>query len=165
MSPSLKQKKAIPVFLVALLLACFAISTSVQAAQPPSIQNVNEFNTPFADSFSIRLFPGDCCGDGTIFIPEGKTLVVEFVSVRAPLPAGEQLVVVRFSGGDARGRDATVNLFMDLQASAFNRDLFVGSQQIRLYATDGLRYGVQRDVDEGDVLITGSVIGYLVNTP
>ncbi len=89
MIASIKQKKTIPVFLVALVLACFAISRSVQAAQPPNVQNVNEFNTPFQREFFIEIPPGLNFGAADVAIPLDKTLVVEFVSVSGNFPAGE----------------------------------------------------------------------------
>ena len=69
MSLSIKQKTAIPVFLVALVLACFAISRSVQAAQPLDVQNVNGFNTPFQGGFFIGIQPGETIASQDITIP------------------------------------------------------------------------------------------------
>jgi hypothetical protein len=115
MSPSIKQKVAIPVFLVALVLACSAISRSVQAAQPPDIQNVNVFNTPFQRAVIIGMPDGLLGTDEVVDIPAGKTLVVEFVSVEARLPAGEQLIGCFFETGFTNVR---ANVFMNFQASA-----------------------------------------------
>jgi hypothetical protein len=46
-----------------------------------------------------------------------------------------------------------------------DRDIFVGSQQIRLYAKDFVQTMVGRDVGAGSARILVDVIGYLVNTP
>ena len=160
MSPSIKQKKA-SLFLVALVLACFAISRSIQAAQPPDIQNV--FNTPFQRRLVIDLPPGLLGRGEVVAIPAGKTLVVEFVSVKADFPAGEQPIAF-FLETDG-GQYIAVDLFMNFQASADDRDAFVGSQQIRLYAKNRLGLVVHRDVGAGAARIFASFIGYLVNTP
>jgi hypothetical protein len=162
MSPSIKQKKAIPVFLVALVLACFTISRSVQAAQPTGIQDVNVFNTPFQRQIHVVVYPGQFGTFEPVFnIPAGKTLVVEFVSVQVRVPAGQQPVLL-FETGDGNG---VASLFLNLQLSDINRDIFVASQQIRLYTKNQLFIGVDRDVNTSYAIITGSVIGYLVNTP
>jgi hypothetical protein len=78
------------------VLACFAISRSAQAAQPPDIQNVNVFNTPFQRVIVVSIDPGSIVNQETIAIPAGKTLVVEFVSATVGLPAGEQVIQARF---------------------------------------------------------------------
>ncbi|TMP93663.1 MAG: hypothetical protein E6L08_05070 [Verrucomicrobia bacterium] len=161
MSPSIKQKKAIPVSLVALALACFAISRGVQAAQPPDIQNVNVFNTPFQRFLIIAIAPGLTGTGDSVDIPAGKTLVVEFVSVYGVVPAGEQLtrlIVTSPRGGGAY-------LLWNFQASERDRDIFVASQQIRLYARDSLGVSVDRDLAVGTGVINVLVNGYLVNTP
>jgi hypothetical protein len=59
-------------------------------------------------------------------------------------------------------------LLWNFQASnvlGFNADIFVASQQIRLYAKDEIFIAVQRDVGAGNAIISVNVIGYLVNTP
>jgi hypothetical protein len=160
MSPSIKQKTAISVFLVALVLACFAISRSVQAAQPLDVQNVNVFNTPFQQIFSVELMPDQTAGEDTVDIPAGKTLVVEFVSARSRCPAGEQLILLELGSNGA-----FADLLWNFQASTNDKDFFVASQQIRLYAKHSLRMTVARDVGVGFGRVNGSVIGYLVNTP
>jgi hypothetical protein len=156
MSPSIKQKKAIPVFLVALVLACFAISRSVQAA---------EFNTPFQRAFGMRLDPGQSGGADQIPIPAGKTLVVEFVSASTELPAGEQPILII-----EQNLNAWVDLLLNFAVSYHNltlgsRDVFITSQQIRLYATGNITIGFIRDVTKGEASTSGHVIGYLVDTP
>jgi hypothetical protein len=164
MSPSVKQKTAIPVFLVTLVLACFAISRSAQAAEPSGIQNVSQFNTPFQRTFSVGIPPGTDLGDAVVNIPAGKTLVVEFVSVLGTFPAGEHPVVTAFELSNG----VRANVFMNFQASSIlfcDRDVFVGSQQMRLYAKDQLRMVVIRDLTAGAAHINGDVIGYLVDTP
>src|SRR6266480_4168789 len=120
MSPSIKQKKAIPVFLVALVLACFAISRSAQAAQPSDIQNVNVFNTPFPVFLIIGIDPGKTGTGDSVDIPAGKTLVVEFVSVYGVVPAGEQLTRLTLTSPASGGAD----LLWNFQASARDRDIF-----------------------------------------
>ena len=162
MSPSIKQKKAIPVFLVALVLACFAISRSAQAAQPLDIQNVNVFNTPFQRLVIVELFPGENLKQESVTIPAGKTLVVEFVSVEAHLPAGEQPIICSFTADNLA---AIARVFMNFQASTSVTDFFIGSQQIRLYAKDRLIFAIRRDVGAGKAEIVANVVGYLVNTP
>jgi len=167
MSTSIKQKEAIHVFLVALVLAYFAILLSAQAAQPPDIQNVNEFNTPFQRTFSIEIKHGENRGQADIETPFEKTLVVEFVSMRGNFPAGEHPIDLKVTGEG--GGVVEAHLLWNFQASANDRDFFIASQQIRLYEnpkrTRGLSVFVTRDVAVGDASISGSVIGYIVNTP
>jgi hypothetical protein len=108
MSPSIKQKTAIPVFLVAIVLACFAILRSVQAAEPNGIQAVNIFNMPFQrDGFAI-IRPGGGFDNVVFDIPAGKTLVVEFVSVFGDFPAGEQATQLSISTSGAQAFPANL---------------------------------------------------------
>jgi ABC-type sugar transport system substrate-binding protein len=97
MSPSIKQKTAIPVFLVALVLACFAISRSAQAAEPSGIQSVSQFNPPFRQRITISMDHGTNFAARQFALPAGKTLVVEFVSAEASLPAGEQPIELQIA--------------------------------------------------------------------
>jgi hypothetical protein len=168
MSPSIKQKKAIPVFLVALVLACFAILRSAQAGQPPDIQNVNVLPPPpppFQRPLDITMESGRTSSSASVVIPAGKTVVVEFVSARALLPAGEQLVRFVLFTPDFVHPIGTADLLWNFQASNGNTDFFVTSQQIRLYGRDRLEAAVFRDVGAGTAVIRVNVIGYLVNTP
>jgi len=165
MIASIKQKKTIPVFLVALVLACFAISRSVQAAQPPNVQNVNEFNTPFQREFFIEIPPGLNFGAADVAIPLDKTLVVEFVSVSGNFPAGEHPIELLFFANNPFAGRATAHLLWNFQASANDRDVFVASQQIRLYGKDELDVFLGRDVSAGRGVMNVHVSGYLVNTP
>jgi hypothetical protein len=168
MSPSIEQKKAIPVFLVALVLACFTILRSAQAGQPPDIQNVNVLPPPpppFQRSLIITLESGQTSSSDSVGIPAGKTVVVEFVSARALFPAGEQLMrFVLFTPGFVNP-SGTADLLWNFQASNGNTDFFVTSQQIRLYGRDRLEAAVFRDVGAGTAQVRVNVIGYLVNTP
>jgi hypothetical protein len=163
MSPSIKQKAAIPVFLVPLLLACFAILRSAQAAQPSDNANVNVFNTPFQRVIVVSIDRGSLDNSQTIAIPAGKTLVVEFVSAIVNLPAGEQVTRL---GLATRGIGlGNVDLLPNFLASENDRDFFVASLQIRLYAKDELVASVSRDVGAGAGQANVNVIGYFVNTP
>jgi hypothetical protein len=152
MSPWIKQKAAVPVVLVALMLAWSAISRSVQAA---------EFNTPFQREFGMRLDPGQIGGEDHVTIPAGKTLVVEFVSAFTELPAGEQPIRLAIESGFG----AVVELLSNFAASGRARDVFITSQQIRLYARGQITIGFNRDVTTGEAAVFGHVIGYLVDTP
>ena len=168
MSPSIKQKKAIPVFLVALVLACFAILRSAQAGQPPDIQNVNVLPPPpqpFQRPLDITMESGQTSSSASVPIPAGKTVVVEFVSARAVFPAGEQLVRFVLFTPNFINPMGTADLLWNFQASNGNTDFFVTSQQIRLYGRDRLEAVVSRDVGAGAAVIRANVIGYLVNTP
>jgi hypothetical protein len=168
MNPLIHLKRATSVFLATLVLACFAISGSAQAAQPPGIQDVNVFNTPFQHVFFEQLPPGMFTVSPSVEIPAGKTLVVEYVSADVRLPAGEQPVTLQFaSRRPVEGRGRIVSLFLNFQASTNDRDFFVGSQQIRLYVSPGQDLSMEftRDVSAGTATIIATVIGYLVNTP
>jgi hypothetical protein len=121
--------------------------------------NVNGFNTPFQRGFFINIQPGETAASQDITIPDGKTLVVEFVSAFGNLPAGEQPLALNIA------QSAIAFLVWNFQASANDRDFFVASQQIRFYAKNQLRVNVDRDVTAGSATVHGTVIGYLVNTP
>jgi hypothetical protein len=169
MSPTIKQKKAVPVFLVVLVLACLAVLRGAQAAQPPDIQNVNEFNPPYRHTFSYRMEPGVNFATDNIALPAGKTLVVEFVSARILLPAGEQptsltITSVQESGLDTSAHDLLWNFVAPVEGQ---RDLFIASQQIRFYVVEGehIEISCSRNTSEGFAIGHGHITGYLVTTP
>jgi len=142
------------------VLAHFAILRSAQAAQSPGIQNVNEFNTPFQRTFHLQI-DTDRFADTEYFdIPAGKTLVVEFVSAKADLPAGEQPINLAILSPNF-----VHSLIWNFQGSENEKDIFVGAQQIRLYAVDQIGVTVSRNNSEGFASINAHVTGYLVNTP
>jgi len=109
----------------------------------------------------IRIDPGLTGTGDSVDIPAGKTLVVEFVSVYGVVPAGEQLTRLIVTSPRGGGAD----LLWNFQASERDRDIFVASQQIRLYARDSLGVSVDRDLAVGTGVINVLVNGYLVNTP
>jgi hypothetical protein len=170
MSPSLKQKKAIPVFPVALVLACFAISRSAQAAEPSGVQNVSQFNPPYRHSFSLFMNEGEFGATQKIALPAGKTLVVEFVSARAELPAGEQPILLRIESlGGLLERETSLHdlLWNFVGRVAGQRDVFIASQQIRFYAVEGelIEISATRNTGEGFFGANVDITGYLVTTP
>ena len=170
MSPSIKPKKAIPLFLVALVLACFAISRSAQAAEPSGIQNVSQFNPPFRRSVGLFMDSGVIFDARQFALPAGKTLVVEFVSATTSMPAGEQPILLRISSLEPIRLRATSEqdlLWNFVGPVNGQRDFFIASQQIRLYAVEGelIEIAASRNASEGFASISVNVTGYLVTTP
>jgi hypothetical protein len=121
--------------------------------------------TPFHKTLSATISANTVNGTLNFSIPTGKRLVIETLSVRASVPAG-QAVQASFSG---IGQD-TFSLFLplSLQGSFGGNDVYVTTQKVRLIidrrlitilATDVLRSG------GGPANFQATVVGYLEDQP
>jgi hypothetical protein len=132
-----------------------------QAKQEPSpTPSPNPTPTPFFANIEVEAVPGDVREkSGSVNIPAGKMLVVEFVS--ASIESGDGIVRVSISDG------ATGNTHFLVTHSAAGCDCneTVASEQIRMYATSSIVMGFFRITNDGLTRMVASVTGYLVDVP
>jgi hypothetical protein len=103
------------------------------------------------------------------FVPSGKRLVIENVSVKAFLPSGEQLQVgFTYSDPSDPGVFIRQDFPVTSQGIRFpGADDFVASQQMRVYVDSGTLITVfgHREPDHGFFNVDFSFSGFLVDLP
>jgi hypothetical protein len=135
---------------------------------PVQVQDVdNPAFQPFQREF-IFTFPAGFLGDNEDFtVPAGKRLVIEFVSFRYHIPAGQTPALNFLQIGN-------VSYYFSMTQQAANQphtdgpqDLWVGTSPTRLYVNPGvnLRVAVRKNSAVGTGLGSVSISGYYVNAP
>src|SRR5258705_4017509 len=148
-------------------------TVKIDSASPLPMRDVeNPARQPFqADVPSAGEFP-----DGMFVtlpmittIPAGKRLVIEQVSVLGAMIKGQRMVT---TGLHINNGGNNVQHFLAITPQGSGgccRDVFVASQQVRLYADPGtIVYGfASRDVNTGfaNAAVSFSISGYLVDVP
>ncbi len=124
--------------------------------------------SPAASAFQGQIqgswADGDGLTQGTLSIPAGKRLVVEFISVTVSLVSGQNVVDVfltsTLDGNDIPFRIA-VNSNPSFPTSPFTHAI---DKQVRIYA-DGLSVSIARSPASGSASFKVLVSGYLVDLP
>jgi hypothetical protein len=139
-------------------------------ANPVSITNINDGQSPFSDQRHLNLPPGSFGGCMSFAAPPaGQTLVVEMVSAHVILPTGTILDDARLF--TAVGAHHT-NIFLSptKNGSTGSSDLYTVTQLTRVYDNDADPRGRAFCVDTASLLtdagtLDATVDGYLVKTP
>ena len=127
---------------------------------PAMTLNANDRNA-FHKTVGISLPQGQASAGTDIAVPEGKRLVIEFVTARqfsiSP-PSGIELHT-RLNGDDA------VFAILETRQSEPNVDLWIAAQQMRVYAdAPGFRIETGREGPfQEDAFTEVSISGYLVD--
>ena len=95
-------------------------------------------------------------------VPSGKRLVIEYVSGQGTLPAGDKLLFVRLQV-ETQGSIVLHRFLPVLTGTEGNVDVFLVSQQTRLYADPGST--VILSGPPANVIFSVTVSGYLVDVP
>jgi hypothetical protein len=129
-------------------------SASLAVAQPSPEEAVNVFASVRSSSNQM---------DVSVFtVPAGKQLIIEYVSLRALVPAGETVNSaflntphVHFFVVANQGRDIS------------NQDVFTAAQSVRIVVEAGqtIRFRAERNNFGTTGFLTGTVAGTLVRTP
>ena len=122
---------------------------------------------PFQASVEIQLPPGTGGQNGSVTVPKGKRLVIEYVSGEAFLPTGQKCLfsVITSLKGQTTG---TRHYLESAPYGKFGApDYFRAAQLVRLYADPGttVMLRADRDLAGGDGLARMSLSGYLINVP
>lgn len=168
--------------LAAAILAIFTLSSTnmgravVDAAkevlvinpssQPLPVRDVdNPARQPFQKEILVNLDPGSDTGeDDVVTVPPGKRLVVEHASATGFVPVGQKLRVFVLSRFNSQL--TSVALVATPQGTIDNgRDVFVASDQVRLYAGSGdfVRAVARRNDSAANGFVFFSVAGYLMD--
>jgi len=121
---------------------------------------------PFQAAVEIRVPNGFGGENGSVTVPKGKRLVIEYVSGEAFLPTGQKglfSVIVSLQGQAAGTRHYLESIPMGKFGAP---DYFRAGQVVRLYADQGtnVMLRIDRDIAAGDGLARMSLSGHLVDT-
>ncbi|MBV8201047.1 MAG: hypothetical protein JOZ15_10540 [Acidobacteria bacterium] len=122
---------------------------------------------PFQATVEIKLPNGTGGENGFVNVPNGKRLVIEYVSGEAFLPKGQKALfsVITSLQGEATG----ISHYLDSDAIGHfgAPDYFRAGQVVRLYADPGtiVMLRADRDLATGEGLARMSISGELVAVP
>jgi hypothetical protein len=132
----------------------------------PKEQETMSVTNPFQASANIDLPDGTGGQNGFVKVPDGKRLVIEYVSGEAFLPAGQNGVfsVITLVAGQTTGTEH----HLATAAVKFGAsDIFRAGQVVRLYADPGTTVTLRadRDLAKGAGKARMSLSGQLVAVP
>jgi hypothetical protein len=142
-----------------------ANSPNVNVTNTPKVLNANDSNIFQERRDKDINLPVESV---SFTVPQGKRLVIEFVSVRTTVGEGEQVeaFILAGSGGN---NNAFHPIIMTFQRNLLGKDFVVGGQQMRMYAEPGTLVEILVSRAKGgvnvltDAHIQGSISGYLVD--
>ena len=145
-----------------------ANTPNVSVTNTPKVRNANDLNI-FQESRGT--FTNDDLEVFSYLVPLGKRLVIEFASVNATIGRGEKLRALIRGGNGVT--DADHAIVMSFQVPVAGKDIFVGAQQMRMYAEPGTTVTIlvnRRDAADTGIVsanafIQTSISGYLVDVP
>jgi hypothetical protein len=144
-------------------------TVKIDPATPVSFRDSeNPARQIYQNTRTINLGDGSA-GTNTFFspVPDGKRLVIEFVSFNGRVPTGQEWQIVQI------GVTHFSTLYYDIEVkpkgpSPFaGGDQFGGSQQVRLYCDAGETpsFFAQRSATAGEASIVMNISGYFVDVP
>jgi hypothetical protein len=133
---------------------------------PVIVRDVDNAQQPYQETMGAFVTGVNGTTAGFATVPAGKRLVVEFVSVTGTVPTGQKVT-------SASIEDHHPNLFHVLTVTpqgtqpVLGTDIFVASQQIRMYFEAGKSPSVSmgRDDTTGQMGIQATITGYFINVP
>ena len=139
---------------------------SIKDVDKPTLQ-------PFQHSGVFGIAEGTLGANHTFEVPNGKRLVIEFVSFDVNFATGQRptLNFVSVENSTANASPISFHVPLIYQATlvlaAQNSDLYIGNSMTRLYADPGstVTLGVRKTGSTGTGLASVSVSGHLVDVP
>ena len=142
-------------------------------AQPVPVKDVNASSKlPVVFECNITLPPGTATGDGgcSPFVPTDKTLVVEFVTIRADLPTGQEAEVIIQTGafilGDLNSTGQSNHRIAftsgPVEPTTLT-DQYFATHLVKMYAIpgDNIGFHLGRNSTVDQAFATISISGYL----
>lgn len=149
-------------FLLLIIAGCSSRSL-LRAPDNPDLQ-------PFHDKVSITLPSGKSSGIGSIQVPEGKRLVIEYITMSAFVPMGSGqrplITIQAVTNGTGILHTPAIATHAGMPVNGVQADYFVGSQAVKLYADPGtsLVIGTSRTGStKGSAAIDVSLSGHFVD--
>jgi hypothetical protein len=122
---------------------------------------------PFLKTINFDIAAGTTQGNIPITIPEGKRLVIEYVSVRAQGPTGQKFIAqIQTNVAHTESLRGKIWLVFFPQGTFSGIDVFTASQPMHVYAEQSappaLFVATRSDIS-GTAFIEATISGYIVN--
>lgn len=135
-------------------------------SEPVPVININDAGEPFNKTAIIIQQAGTNVSQVDVAtVPEGKRLVIEFVSFISEVPAGQRTIMFNLSTNIGTG-----NVFFPLTvnaqpASADGDPIFRTAQSLRVYANEGTKVKAElgRNTNAGTATCNIYISGYLID--
>jgi hypothetical protein len=134
-------------------------------SNPALVRNVEDARQPFQQMLDFDFADGQITRSVSLSIPSGKRLVIEYASASLGVGQGQAIVHIEINT-TVEGVSAGHFLMAASQGTgAGGNGVFGASQQMRVYADDGLFVNVQRNNGSGTAGGRVTLSGYLVDLP
>jgi hypothetical protein len=126
---------------------------------------------PFQHGFELTLGFNEINGADSVVVPAGKRLVIQHASARVRLPFNQQPIDVKVETlPNGQSNFVSQQLVMTFQGEGccgLPGDIYVGSEDVDLYADGGAKVFAEVSRNAGDGVAEGivSISGYLVDVP
>jgi hypothetical protein len=143
-------------------------TVSVAAATPKASPAApTDSMQPFLKTINFDIPAGTTQGNIPITIPEGKRLVIEYVSVRAQGPTGQKFIAqIQTNVAHTESLRGKIWLVFFPQGTFSGIDVFTASQPMHVYAEPSappaLFVATRSDIS-GTAFIEATISGYIVN--
>jgi hypothetical protein len=142
-------------------------SVTIGGPLPLLVRNVDEpLRTPYQVAIDCDGAFGGCPAD--YGVPQGKRLVIQYVSARVRVAQGLKPEVTLFSGFETGGDIAVhIPLKTDSLSELGGNAIFIVSQPVLVYAESTLNNKIQLSAigGGGDVALDATITGYLIDLP
>jgi hypothetical protein len=158
--------------MVLFLAGAADAQTPVKVVNPKSdpvpVVNINDAGQPFNKAAIIIQQAGTNVSQADVAnVPEGKRLVIEFVSFSSELPVGQRAVFFHLSTDIGTG-NVFFPLMVNAQPAAVDGDpIFRTAQSLRVYSDGGttVKAAFGRSNSTGSATCNIYISGYLIDIP
>jgi hypothetical protein len=129
---------------------------------PSFLAGQTALTVPFQQHVSVTAAIGAGGTFGTVSVPLGYRLVIEYVSASGSAPTGEKVMLSVQT--TVNGDTATYYIPTQVQVSAEGRDTFIGNQMMKIYAESPQVYVqcLRVKPDGTFVQVSFNISGYLI---
>lgn len=148
-------------------LAAESISVAqIPIKTPAPVAVIVDTMKPFLKTITFDIPSGTTQGNCPITIPEGKRLVIEYVSVRAQGPTGQKFIAqIQTNVAHTESLRGIIWLVFFYQGTFSGIDVFTASQPMHVYAepsTPPALFVATRTDISGSAFIEATISGYIV---
>jgi hypothetical protein len=138
------------------------------ASQGNSVQQrIPDSAAPFLKTISFNIENGTSQNNVSIPIPEGKRLVIEYISARAQGPIGQKYIAqIQTNVSHTESPRGIYWMVFSFQGTFSTIDVFTASQLMQVYAEPGnppLLFVATRTGINGTAFVEATISGYLEN--
>jgi hypothetical protein len=144
---------------------------TVKVSAPPATieRPILDSFVPYVKTVSFNIESGTTQNNASIPIPEGKRLIIEFISARAQGPAGQKFIAqIQTSVARTESPRGIYWLVFFPQGSFSTIDVFTASQPTHIFAEPGyppVQFVTTRTSLTGTAFVEATITGHLVTMP